>query len=428
MAIKRNAFSAFPARSFSEPVLRYSLLDRDLILANAPEAMRHVLAERTDLYRRVPAGDRVLGPLLGRGLASSEGDAWRRQRRMLAPAFTPRTLPSIAEHVARCAETTCSRLERQTGPVDLLSAMQQLSLDIAATTMFSLETERFGGELRRLLSLYATGIGRPRASDFLLPRGIPTLTDLRRSIFRRRWRRLINEIIDLRRSTAVRASPPDLFDMLSDAYAGQNDGLLVDEVSTMIFAGHETTGLTMFWACFLLAQSPYWQTAVRTEAEAVDLDPRRANEALSALRVTRAVVDEALRLYPPAYMSAREAVEAHDLCGVPVRRRSLVLLPFCMLHRNPKLWDAPMAFDPSRFLSEAKPDRFAFLPFGAGPRICIGAQLAVCEAVLVIARLLRSNQLSMERALPVVPIGSFSTRPSHNPVFRLTQRPRDVCF
>lgn len=420
MRVRSNAFSAFPERCFTAPVMKFRLGITDLILANTPDAMRHVLADHPDRFRRVRATGRVLGPILGRGLAAAEGDAWRHQRRTLAPAFTPRTLPVLSQHIAACAEATCVRIEASKGGlIDLLSAMQDLSLDIAARSMFSLETARFGPELRRLLLFYSATIGRPRASDFLLPSKLLTPTDMRRALFRRRWSRIISSIIVERRYAASPDTPRDLFDILADAYKDQDETLLADEVSTMLFAGHETTGLTLFWACYLLANAPEWQGAVRDEACACDVSPTSAGEALARLPLTRAVVEETLRLYPPAYMSAREVRDPHDLCELPIRGGSLVLLPFCMLHRNPVFWTSPSRFDPSRFLGAVKPERFTFLPFGAGPRVCIGAQLALAESVLVLARLLRGNAIAIEQANPVQPIGSFSTRPSHVPMFRL---------
>ncbi|MCX4194971.1 cytochrome P450 [Methylobacterium organophilum] len=420
MRLRRNAFSAFPARCFTAPTIKYRVGITDLILANTPDAMRHVLADQPDRFRRVQATRRVLGPILGRGLAAAEGEAWRRQRRTLAPAFTPRTLPVLSQHIAACAEATCAQIEAsKDSPINLLSAMQDLSLAIAARSMFSLETVQFGPELRRLLAFYSATIGRPRASDFLLSSKLLTPTDVRRALFRRRWARLIASIIADRRSAASPDTPRDMFDMLADAYKDEDEGLLADEVSTMLFAGHETTGLTLFWACFLLANAPEWQVAVRDEARACDVSPSSAGEALARLPLTRAVIEETLRLYPPAYMSARTVMDSHDLCGLPVQGGNLVLLPFCMLHRNPAFWASPSRFDPSRFLGASRPDRFTFLPFGAGPRVCIGAQLAVAESMLVLARLLRDSAITVEDADPVQPVGSFSTRPSHLPVFKL---------
>ncbi|MGI3904186.1 MAG: cytochrome P450 [Janthinobacterium lividum] len=418
--IRRNAFSAFPPRCHDEPVLRLRSPVRDVLIAAAPDAMRHVLAERPELYRRVAAGDRIFGALIGRGLAASDGEAWKRQRRILAPAFTPRTVAMLAHHIIACAEATCASLELSRGtPIDLLSIMQLLSLDVACTSMFSLEVGTFGPRLRDLLLSYAMGDGQPRASDFLLPRWMPTPTTMRRSHFRVRWRSLILEIIAQRRAGLPSGSPRDLFDLLSDAYGDEEESLLADEVSTMIFAGHETTGLTLFWACYLLANAPEWRRAVRREAESVDLSPDGAGEALTRLPATRAVVDEAMRLYPPAYMTARQAVVEHPLCGERVKRGAIVLMPFHMLHQNPRLWSSPERFDPGRFLGSSKPARFNYLPFGAGPRVCIGAQLATAEAVLILARLLLRNDVVLDNETPVFPVGSFATRPNRAPMFSL---------
>lgn len=418
--LRRNAYSAFPPRCREQAVLVLPMLGRDVVVAASPQAMRDVLATRPDLYRRISAGDRIFGALIGRGVAASEGQAWRRQRRTLAPAFTPRTVTLLAPHMAACAEAAFGPLEASRGePVDLLGVMQDLSLAVACTSMFSLETDAFGAQLRALLLSYAGGIGRPRASDFILPSWVPTLTTFRRARFRQRWRALILAIIARRRAWRPAGAPRDLFDLLSEAYGDREEDLLADEVSTMIFAGHDTTGLTLFWACYLLANAPDWRRAIREEAQRADLSPGGAGSAVGALPHTRAVVDEALRLYPPAYMTARQAVADHDLCGVPVRRGAIVLMPFTLLHTDPRLWASPERFDPGRFLGPRKPDRHGFLPFGAGPRVCIGAQLATSEAVLVLARLLRDNDLVLDDDGPVLPVGAFATRPNRSPTFRL---------
>ncbi|WP_342108612.1 cytochrome P450 [Methylobacterium sp. SI9] len=418
--LRRNAYSAFPPRCRAQAVVVLPMPGRDVVIAAGPQAIRDVLATRPELYRRIAAGDRIFRPLIGRGVAASEGQAWRRQRRILAPAFTPRTVTLLAPHMAACTEAALGPLEASRGaPVDLLAVMQDLSLAVACTSMFSLETDVFGPQLRGLLQSYAGGIGRPRTSDFILPRWVPTPTTIRRAGFRRRWRALILAIIAQRRAAQAPGAPRDLFDLLSEAYGDREADLLADEVSTMIFAGHETTGLTLFWACYLLANAPDWRDAVRREARRVDLSPGGAGAAVGALPLTRAVVDEALRLYPPAYMTARQAVADHALCGVPVRRGAIVLMPFTLLHTDPRLWAAPERFDPGRFLGPGKPDRQGFLPFGTGPRVCIGAQLATSEAVLVLARLLRDNDLVLDDGPPVLPVGSFATRPDRSPTFRL---------
>jgi cytochrome P450 len=421
--LRTNGMTAFPARCLTTPVIRLKTPGRALVLASAPESVSQVLQVQAEHYQRLPAGRRILGPIVGRGLLVSEGETWRRQRRVMAPAFTPRTIPVVADHIMRCAATGCARLEELSSePVDLLSVLQRLTLDIAAATMFSMDAGAFATGLRQLLATYMATIGRPAPSDFLLPAAVPTLRGLRRVLFRRRWLRLINGIIATRRAQPATGAARDLFDLMADAHGTDAPDLLADEVATMIVAGHETTALALFWACLLLAQSPAWQTAIAAETSGLDLSPENAAAALPALRTTTAVVQETLRLYPPAFMTARLATRAHDLCGVDVPANAFILIPLWLMHRNPQTWSAPDSFDPGRFLTGPPPDRFTYLPFGAGPHVCIGAQLAMTEAVLVLARLIKQFDMTLATNRSVLPIGLISTRPNHFPLFNIRKR------
>ena len=180
-----------------------------------------------------------------------------------------------------------------------------LSLEIAATSLFSMEALTFGPEMRRLVSHYMGSVGRLYLTDVLFPERMPTLLRARRALFRRRWTRLIRSTIELRRAAGQADAPRDLFDLLSAAHGADDQDLLADEVSTMIVAGHETTALTLFWMCTLLAQAPHWQSAVAAEARGLDLSPQGACESLPKLVLTRAVVEETLRMYSPAFLTAR---------------------------------------------------------------------------------------------------------------------------
>ncbi|MBB2199214.1 cytochrome P450 [Gluconacetobacter sp. 1c LMG 22058] len=423
-SLRRNGYSAFPQRCFTQPVVSLRALGRPLVLAAGPESMQAILTSDAGHYRRMRVGQRVLSPIVGRGLLVSEGDTWRRQRRAMAPAFTPRTVPVLAGHIAACAERGCRNLETS-GPVDLFSTMRRLALDVAAVSMFSLEIGAFDQPLRNAVTRFMTGIGTPRPSDFLLPPGTPTLLGWRRARFRRQWVALIGRIIAARHAQAPTDAPRDLFDLMQTAFGDQGGGAtseLIDEVATMIVAGHETTASVLFWSCLLLAQSPRWQNEIAQEVRDKDLTPDGAAFSLPSLHVTTAVVRETLRLYPPAFMSGRETVGETDLCGHALPDNAMVLLPFWMLHRNPALWHAPAQFDPRRFLDRPDPPRFSFLPFGAGPHVCIGAQLAMTEAVLVLARLLQDFALTLADHRPVLPVGVLSTRPSHAPAFHLRRR------
>ena len=426
-ALRRNGFSAFPARCLDEPVVRLSLPWGPLVVASGADAIGQVLHGNAEAYARLPAGRRILGPIVGRGLLTAEGAAWRRQRKMMAPAFTPRTVPVLAAHIVRCAEATCAKLEAAPGPVDLLAAMQALALEVGSVSMFSLESASFDAALRAMVTRYMQGVGRPRPSDFLLPPGMPTPIAARRWLFRRRWTRLIDGVIAMRRAADAREEleggpARDLFDLMASALGRDEDDLLRDEVSTMIVAGHETTALSLFWACLMLAHAPYWQEAIADEAHDLDLSPERAADSLPRLVATRAVVRETLRLYPPAFMSARRALRADEIGGIAVPAGAMVLLPLFLLHRDPRLWRDPASFDPSRFLDGPEPGRFDYLPFGAGPNTCIGAQLAMTEAILVLARLFRDSRLRLADTELVLPVGVIATRPDRAPRFVLKAR------
>ena len=423
LALRRNAYRAFPPRCLDEPVVTLRAAGRSLVLATAPDAIRHIMITHGEDYVRLPLGRRVLGPIVGRGLLVSEGETWREQRRAMAPAFTPRNVPIMARHIIRCTEVSCERLERSRGAeVDLLKELQMLSLEIAATSLFSMEAATFGAELREVVSEYMHTVGRLFPTDVLLPEAIPTPLRARRASFRKRWTRLIRSIIDVRRKAENTGSPRDLFDLLSQAHGADREDLLVDEVSTMIVAGHETTALTLFWACTLLAQAKQWQEALAAEARQLDLSVDGAAASLPKLELTRAVVQETLRLYSPAFMTGRLATQTHEICGTRVPTGSIILLPYWMLHRSPHWWSHPEVFDPSRFLNGAEPDRLTYLPFGVGRHVCIGAQLAMSEAVLATARLVRQFSIELTSTRPVLPVGTLSTRPDHSPAFVLRAR------
>jgi cytochrome P450 len=220
--------------------------------------------------------------------------------------------------------------------------------------------------------------------------------------------------------------PRDLLDLMAtDPETGKPvpRRRLADQVATMIAAGHATTAVALFWSFYLLAAAPTVQQRIAAEAASLDLTPEGAADALPHLVYTRAVVQEALRLYPPAYGIFRVARQADEADGVPIPKGAIVMIAPWLLHRHRRLWAEPDVFDPARFLPGAPaPDRFAYLPFGIGPRICIGAQFALTEATLVLARLVRQFEIGRADDRPVIPVAAITVRPDHPPPFRL--RPR----
>jgi unspecific monooxygenase len=235
--------------------------------------------------------------------------------------------------------------------------------------------------------------------------------------FRSQWIALMDEIIAARLRAPPGDKPRDLFDMLLAARdpetgAAFSRAQLRDQMATMIVAGHETTALTLFWSLYLLASAPADQERVAQEVRGIDLGPDAAAEALAKLPYTRAVVSEALRLYPPAFALARMALAADRVGDVAIPRGGLVMMSPWVLHRHRRLWADPDAFNPSRFLGEAPPaHRFAYMPFGAGPRVCVGAQLALTEACLVLAMMVQRFDVALADSSPVLPVAVIVTGP-----------------
>ena len=431
VAVRTNALQIWPKSAYEQDVLVGSAFGRRRLLINAPDAIHRVLVENAANYCRTSATIRILRPIVGKGLLLSEGEDWRHQRRTIAPAMAPRVVPMMARHVALATEETIAQIAAVTahGPVDILATVQFLALEIAARSMFSLEMRQYGAALRRLITRFAARLGRPYFLDLMLPAAIPTLRDLARMRFRSQWVALMDEIIEARLRAPPHGKPRDLFDMLlaaRDPETGEafSRAQLRDQMATMIVAGHETTALTLFWSLYLLASSPAEQERVAEEVRTVDLAPNASADALAKLPYTKAVVNEALRLYPPAFALARMAIAPDRLCDVAVPRGALVMMSPWVLHRHSRLWNDPDAFNPSRFLGEAPlAHRFAYMPFGAGPRICIGAQLALTEACLVLAMIVQRFHVALADATPVLPVAVIVTQPDHAAPFRL--RPRE---
>lgn len=413
-AFRRDVIGTWPRRAYEEPVYERPFFGRRTLLLSEPAAIRHVLVEATERYRRTPATLRVLRPLLGQGLLLSEGADWRLQRRTLAPAFAPRAVALLVPHMQAATEEVLDGLDVRE-PLDLLAVTQALALEIAGRTMFSLGLAPWRGGLRARLEEYGRYAG-VHLLDIMLPPRVPTPWDVPRRWIGRRWMALIARIVAAREAERRPGLPEDLLDLIlaaRDPETGRGFSAteVRDQVATMLLAGHETTALALFWTFTLLAQAPGWQALLAAEAGAAERP------------LTRAVLDEALRLYPPAFTLARLARQADEVAGWRLRPGDAVLIAPWVLHRHRRLWEAPEAFDPRRFLAPAPaPDRFAYLPFGAGPRICIGAQFALSEAILVIAAVLRRWRVELATQRPVLPVAVATTVPDHRPLFRLIPR------
>src|SRR6476661_10988903 len=362
-AMRVSPIGTWGQRAYEEDIVQGRFFGRASFILNTPDAIRHVLVDNYENYTRTPAGIRVLRPMLGEGLLIAEGRAWKHQRRTLAPAFTPRAVASLVPHMIAVTDETIAKLEAaSSGPVDLREVMQRMTLEIAGRTMFSFGMERHGAALRDFVMEYGTRLARPHFLDLLLPLGWPSPQDFSRARFRKRWTRFVAKLMAERRAAGKNegAPPRDLFDLMvaaRDPETGEafTDEQLGDQVATMILAGHETTATALFWSLYLLALDPASQDQL-----AAEVTGSAVNDApdVERLKFTRAVIDETMRLYPPAFLIARAAAAPDTIAGMPVRRNDVVLVAPWLLHRHEKLWRDPNAFIPSRFMAGPPPDRF----------------------------------------------------------------------
>jgi cytochrome P450 len=427
-AMRQSAIGTWGQRAYEDDIIRGRFFLRSSFILNTPEAIRRVLVDNYENYSRTPAGIRVLRPMLGEGLLIAEGRAWKHQRRTLSPAFTPRAVSTLVPHMIAVTDETIAKLQTGGGAaVDLREAMQRMTLEIAGRTMFSFGMDRHGAILRDFVMEYADRLARPHLLDMVLPLSWPSPQDFFRARFRRRWTQFVGTLMAERRAAGKQAGAParDLFDLMDaarDPETGEafTDEQLGDQVATMILAGHETTATALFWSLYLLALDPATQDRLAEEARQAMAG---GGLELDRLKFTRAVVDETMRLYPPAFLIARAAAGGDVIAGIPIRRNDVILIAPWLLHRHEKLWRDPNAFVPERFMPPAPPpDRFAYMPFGVGARICIGAHFALVEATLALARIIGTFRVTLLDKEPVMPVGVVTTQPDHSPMFRIAPR------
>jgi cytochrome P450 len=423
-----NPIQTWANRAYEEDIIQGRFAGRSSFILNTPAAIKHVLVDNYENYSRTPAGIRVLRPVLGQGVLIAEGRAWKHQRRTLAPAFTPRAVNTLVPHMVGAIDETVAKLKAASNaPVDLREVMQRMTLEIAGRTMFSFGMDKHGAALRDYVMEYGERLARPHFLDLLLPLNWLSPQDFARARFRKRWTKFIAMLMAERRAAGKKdgAPPRDLFDLMGEARdpeTGQafNEEQLGDEVATMILAGHETTAVALFWSLYLLALDPATQEQVAAEArEAI----ANGGLDLDQLKFTRAVLDETMRLYPPAFLIARAAAGPDVVAGRPVRKNDVILISPWLLHRHEKLWQEPNVFMPSRFMAPSPPpDRFAYLPFGVGPRICIGAHFALVKATLALAEIIGAFRVTLLDKAPVMPVGVVTTQPDRSPMFAISPR------
>lgn len=410
---RRNVLELIPEIATHAPILSGTTGKRWHMVMD-PEALHRILRERVEDYPKSLVTKLILGPAIGNSLFVAEGADWMWQRRTAAPVFTHRNIAALAPVMTAAADRAVARFDAAAGQkIDAFDAMVTATFEVISDVTFSGQGFDRAG-VHRAIEDYIGQTAKLSLLDILgAPAWVPRPGRMFSGAALRQMKTMADQAIDQRRQRPS-SGVPDLLDLLlagEDPKSGRKMNLdeLRDNLLTFIVAGHETTALTLAWSLYLCAFDPKVQAAARAEAQAV-LGHRPALAAdLPALPLIRRIVDEALRLYPPAAFLSRTAQKPDRLVGREVRAGDTVILPIYALHRHHGQWKDPDVFDPDRFLSA--PARFAYLPFGDGPRICIGASFALQEAVILLASLLARFRFSLVPEKPPKPVMILTLRP-----------------
>ncbi|SLN57414.1 cytochrome P450 [Oceanibacterium hippocampi] len=397
-----------------------------------PEHLHHVLVGNARNYDKSPLARALFRPIIGNGLLVSEGSFWRRQRRIAAPAFHHRRIREFArtmqEETDAQVDGWCDAVARGES-IDMLREMSKLTVEIICRTMFSQGLDAADkaavGQAMNALNERGTVV---RVRDLI---GVPEWFPRIESAATRRAMAVLDRIIEpIIRSR--RADPTDRGDLLSmfmlardeETGEGMSDRQLRDEVMTMFLAGHETTATTLAWAAHALTTWPGVQERLCAEVDAVVGDRAVAFEDLPKLPYARQIIEETMRFHPTVPQIARDALDDDVIDGVPVPKGTIMTVQIWLAHRNPEVWEEPERFDPDRFSPEGSADRprLAYLPFGAGPRICIGNSFAMMEAQIILATIARRFRFVETIAPQVRGFGTIVLRPKGGMAVRLEAR------
>jgi cytochrome P450 len=413
------------------PLFRIPLpLGHDLVMLAHPDAVEQVLRSQQQNYPKgsVYDGARLL---LGNGLVTSEGELWRRQRALANPAFRPAKLERYLSAMGACTRELIASWTPQVGstPIDAQAEMTRLTLAIAGRTLFGLDLSAQSEHASQSFDTVLAAIGRRGPANLQVPLWVPAPSNLR---FRRALRDLdvlVYDIIRRFRAGQTENTDQTLLGAYMDARdpdtgEAMSDRQLRDEVITLYLAGHETTASLLTWALYWLARRPDIAERVTTEVDGHIVNDNPSSDDLKALQYTARFVKEVLRLYPPAWTIARNAVSEDFIRGYRIPAGAIVMLSPYLAHRWEEIWPDPLRFDPDRFTPEAIKGRhpFAYFPFSLGPRICIGMQFSLLEARLVLSLILRRFRVQSLHGPEIGCVAAGTLRPDQTIRIKLVQR------
>lgn len=433
----RNPLELWGEPSYTLPVIQAKFFGQLTTIVNHPGLVRHVLVDNAANYGMQPVRQLVLRPILRDGLLTAEGNVWKRSRKAMAPVFTPRHARGFAGQMLSESLKFADRLDaaaKDASEVNVSQEMTELTFAILAETLFSGEIVRTAGNFAEHVDKLLHTMGRIDPMDLLqAPSFIPRVTRWAGMRPLNHFREIVAQTMEERRPRLAAGTAPQDFLTLLLELEGPN-GLsreeIEDNILTFIGAGHETTARSLAWTLYLLANTPRFLALVKTEVDEIVASGADPVEWLDRLPHTRAAFEEAMRLYPPAPNLGRAPLKDDVWTDDEGRRydmpagEAVLVMPW-VLHRHVLYWDNPREFRPERFLpgNREKIGRFQYLPFGAGPRICIGATFALQEAVIALAVLLNRFRFETTERTKPWPVQRLTVQPLNGLPMRIRRRP-----
>jgi cytochrome P450 len=436
-ALAQDTLGEFCRRSRQGGVVPLRIGLKRAHLVSDPALVRQVLLDNVANYDKVTPAFDAVRVVLGNGLLTSAGAFWKRQRRIAQPAFHGESVKRFGPILARMAAETAAEWDeaaRAGSPVDACTDMMRVTLRAVAETLFGDDLGDSAAEINRVFPTILSCLATRVAAPIRPPLWLPTANNRRLRPALAALDAIVHRLIAMKRRRLAEGgrsdqARPDLLTILMlarDEETGESmsDAQLRDEVMTMMIAGHETTANALAWLWVLLDRHPDEQERLRAELGAATGGRPPTVDDVAHLPRLKAVIQETLRLYPPVWMFDRRALGPDDLGGTPVRAGDLVIFVPYAIHRLPQLWSDPEAFRPERFEPgrEEQKNKFAYLPFGAGPRICLGASFAMIESQIIVGSLLARFRIRLADPEPVTPTPQVTLRTSRPVLLRLEKK------
>ncbi len=426
----RNPLSALPEAIYEEPIVFFDKAATPIVWVADPSLVKAVMLDKRHIFQKPPSIRRVLGGLLGRGILIADGDDWKWQRQASAPMFRHQDLqgfvPTIVGAAQRRMDLWARTPQSTLRPID--HETREITFDVIAATLLPSGEGLLAPAVDTAMHKFQNATAWTMVYSMLkLPEWVPRPGKGSKQRGERMMRSSVRNMLAERRT--MTNPPDDLMQRLinaKDPESGQtmSDELLIDNLLTFYLAGHETTAKALAWTLYLLARSPDWEARLVEEIERVTAGGPVEAKHIDQLVLTTQVIKESMRLYPPAPQTSRMTVEDTDLGGHAIKAGTQVIVPIYAIQRHKKLWIDPNRFDPDRFAAdkESKISRYQYLPFGAGPRICIGMAFAMIEAVALLATMLRAAKYEITPGHEPKPIARVTLVPSGGMPMRVTMR------